>query len=118
MKDALERHQQEPLVGFAAPHPLLKGVEENPHEIENRRISEALRSVKRQTQACIEELSNATLIANALRDEVSQLILQQGRVGRDDEIVLWRPEDYRHVPMMADHDNRRKSGSSKKKKKK
>ncbi len=118
MRDALVRNPQQPLVGFPAPHPLLKGVEENPSETENRRIADAIRAVKRQTQCCAEELSNATLLVNALRDDVSQLLLLHGRVSRDDEIVLWRPEDYRHVPMMAEHDNRRKSTNSKKRKKK
>lgn len=68
-------------------------------------------------QACIEQLNAACSEAAALRRDVDELVRVHGRVAQTDAVALWRPEDYRHVPMMAEHDKASKAGANKKRRK-
>ncbi len=113
---ALQSHPQAPCA-LPAPHPMMPGAAAaQTDEAETGRIAAALLTVKHQTQACIEQLNAACAEAAALRRDVDELVRVHGRVARQDPVLLWRPEDYRHVPMLAEHDKASKSANKKRKK--
>jgi YEATS domain-containing protein 4 len=107
MAEALKR---EPgvLDDVALPHPLLQEVVvragDTPDDAEKRLLRDAVGIVKQRAAKAKAEIDAATAEAAELQARLEELVRKRSRVLSDEAIVLWKPEDFRHVPMMADHD--------------
>merc|ERR1712093_194818 len=100
----------------ALPHPALDEREvlegQNADEGEAQMLRDAIRAVKNRILMAKDQFDVAEAEASQLRQRLEELIRQHGAVYGNDEIKLWKPEDFRHVPMVSTHDA---SNASKKK---
>lgn len=107
----------------ADPHPLLKKIavveahDAAPDEQEMQLLKKALRGVRQQAFAVLRAFDGAAAEAAALSREVEDLVKRNSRVYSDEPVTLWRPEDFRHVPILSDHDHSAKKKSTTKKQK-
>ncbi len=107
MIDALKR---EPgvLNDVALPHPLLQEVVvragDTPDEAEIRLLKDATAIVKQRAAKVKSDIDAASVEAATLRERLEEAIAKRCRVNSEEAVALWKPEDFRHVPMMAEHD--------------
>jgi len=87
---------------------------DTPDEAEKRLLRDAVAIVKQRAAKAKSEIDAAAVEAAKLKERLEELIRKRSRVLSDEPIVLWKPEDFRHVPMMEDHDTgaKKKKGSS------
>lgn len=77
-------------------------------EAELKLLEEAKKALKQRALQAKREFDALQSEAMALEEEFEAEVQRQSRVNKSDPVVLWRPEDVRHVPMMADHDTGKK----------
>lgn len=91
------------------PHPALGDLVleegETPNESEIRVLKDATSLVRERilkAKAAFDQADEQTAILQA---ELDRLIREKSVVYGNDEIVLWKPEHFRHVPMVGEHDH-------------
>lgn len=98
------------------PHPMLKKPEETPDDDEIRLLKFALSSVKDTTYSLKSQFDSASAMALKLHGEVEKEVQRNGRVfDVDDEVELWKPEDFRYAPVIEETKKRVKKAPYKKK---
>jgi hypothetical protein len=83
-----------------------------PDEAEMKVLKEAVQNCDEKTHMLKSRFDILHEESIKLRRELDQLIQSQSAIYSSEPVKIWRPEDFRHVPMMGAHD----SASSKKKK--
>ncbi len=107
--------------GVTRPHPLLdnddlvtKTLRNGPEvDQELQLLEEAKKALKMRALRAKRDFDALQSESVALTEQLEAIVAKKSRVYASDPVVLWRPEDVRHVPMMAEHD----TGKKKKQKK-
>ena len=107
LKKALQRNRlisQEVL-----PHPMLKKPQETPDDGEIKTIKIALQSVKETTYSLKSQFDEISALAVKLRGDLEREIAEYGKANNlEEEVELWKPEDFRYAPVIEEASSKKK----------